>query len=174
MARGKRVDDETRERAFAMMATNYGAAYVSKKLGIPYSTVKTWEKQWLKESKDNAKGKSKGKDKHLEELRSEKKEQFVISAWRSIEKATNLLEHRIDRAMFNDLALDKLLDIVSEADVTGMSQADKNAIVSKVAALKLESPRELATVIGTLYDKQALAMKEPTVNVGGIVKFEDM
>ena len=173
MARGKKIDDETRERAFAMLSTNYGAAYVAKKLGIPYSTVKTWEKRWLEESKNNAKGKSK-KTKSLEELRSEKKEQFVISAWRSIENATNLLERRIDRAMFNDLALDKLLDIVAEADIAKMSQAEKNAIFQKVAALKLESLRELATVIGTLYDKQALAMKEPTVNVGGIVKFEDM
>ena len=177
MARGKRIDDETREQAFALLATNHGAAYVADKLKIPYSTVKTWEKKWLEEAKKNAdKGGKKGK-KSLEELRSEKKESFVFSAWRSIEKATNLLEHRIDRALFNEMALDKLLEIALDADISKLSQTEKNAICSRLASLKLESTRELATVIGTLYDKQALANKEPTVNVGGelgLRKFEDM
>lgn len=177
MARGKRIDDETREQAFALLATNHGAAYVADKLKIPYSTVKTWEKKWLEEAKKNADKSGKNGKKSLEELRSEKKESFVFSAWRSIEKATNLLEHRIDRALFNEMALDKLLEIALDADISKLSQTEKNAICSRLASLKLESTRELATVIGTLYDKQALANKEPTVNVGGelgLRKFEDM
>ncbi len=178
MARGKRIDGEIREQAFALMATNHGAAYVADKLKIPYSTVKTWEKNWLSEAKRNAdKGGGKKGKKNLEELRNEKKESFVFSAWRSIEKATNLLEHRIDRALFNEMALDKLLEIALDADISKLSQTEKNAICAKLASLKLESTRELSTVIGTLYDKQALANQEPTVNVGGelgLRKFEDM
>nr|DAI27434.1 MAG TPA: hypothetical protein [Caudoviricetes sp.] len=45
-----------------------------------------------------------------------------------------------------------------------------------MSAIKIESVKELAVVLGTLYDKQALANKEATAIVEGniaVKKFED-
>ena len=46
----------------------------------------------------------------------------------------------------------------------------------KLAKIKVEDVKSLATVLGTLYDKQALANKEATAIVEGSItvkKFED-
>ena len=42
--------------------------------------------------------------------------------------------------------------------------------------LKLPDIGKLSSVMGTMYDKRALAKGEPTENIGGtaIIKFEDM
>ena len=50
------------------------------------------------------------------------------------------------------------------------------SLYSKISAIKIENVRELSTVLGTLYDKQALANKEATAIVEGdikVKKFED-
>ena len=40
--------------------------------------------------------------------------------------------------------------------------------------LKLPDIGKLSSVMGTMYDKRALARGEPTENVGGVIKFEDL
>ncbi len=167
MAQGKRFDDKVRERARALLSSGNNASAVAKMLGLKYTTVKTWEKQWASDPEDGD---------YIEELRRKKKELFVNDAWDIIAGGTNLLQRRINRAMFNEDALDKLLD---EIKLLGdnLSEYERQNLYRRFSALKLENIRELATVLGTLYDKQALANKEPTLNVGGELgfrKFEDI
>ena len=50
-------------------------------------------------------------------------------------------------------------------------------LIDKLKALKNFKLSELSTLIGTMYDKQALANKEATTIVGGNItvrKFEDL
>ena len=47
MAQGKKYNDDVKERAFALLACNNSVAYVAKELDLPYSTVKTWEKNFF-------------------------------------------------------------------------------------------------------------------------------
>lgn len=165
MAQGKKYDDKIREQAFALLSTGNTASFVANKLGLKYTTVKTWEKKWKEEGPDND---------GLEELRRRKKETFVQSAWDIMDGATSLIQRRVNRALFDEDKLDKLLD---EIDNLTLTDEERRRLYSRFSALKLENVRELATVLGTLYDKQALANKEATVNVGGELsfrKFEDI
>lgn len=50
MARGKKYNDDIKEKAFALLACNNNAQVVADKLGLPYTTVKGWEKKWIRQA----------------------------------------------------------------------------------------------------------------------------
>jgi transposase-like protein len=84
-------------------------------------------------------GKTKGSEENAKEfarLRAEKKEQFALEAWDGINDAKDLLKDR--------LKADKALPVEER---------------------KLRA-QDLTNIIGVLYDKQALANNESTVNAG--------
>ena len=164
MARGETWSGEIKERARALLVLKNASA-VAKELKLPYSTVKTWEKEFLRQPQEDT-------EKSLEELRNEKKRAFVTSAWELIEKTENLLVRRVERATNSEDVIDKIAEeILHDGDLTAEK---KKAIIGKLSLVKLESVRELAVLLGTLYDKQALASKECTQIIGGeIRKFED-
>ena len=118
---------------------------------------------------------------NLVELRQKKKEQFVDDAWRMLGKAQSLLERRLTRALEQEDALDALMaefeKIGDQGEGGSLSDKELRAMYARFSALKLEDTRALSSVLGTLYDKQALASKEATQIVGGVVevkKFEEM
>ena len=130
--RGQKYDTMTKEKALAMMATNNNLTEVSRQLNIPVSTLESWKKEALT------------KDDEFARVRSEKKKEFIQTAWRIIEKGSKILEKKM-----------------TEAD-TDLEKADMRAI---------------STVLGTIYDKQALASAEPTQIVEGkveMIRFEDL
>ena len=188
MAQGKKYNDDVREKAFALLSCNNNTSDVARELGLPYSTVKTWEKKFLARSKELEERAGKEREESitaddevtkqdepdLAKLRKAKKEEFVTNAWNVIGKAKTLIERRLDRAIEQEDAIDRALSEVLSCST--MTEAQRKALVNKFANIKVESMRELAIVLGTLYDKQALASKEPTSIVdGGLVKkFEDL
>lgn len=185
MGLGKVYGDDIKEKAFAMMACNRCVADIARELEIPYSTVRTWEKRALAKSEARAKKRREENnepdevdDEHdLALLRKRKKEEFVNDAWRVIGKAQSLLERRLSRALDSEDEIDGLLREVCEINRGGLTEANRKAIASKIAAIKVENVRDLSTVLGTLFDKQALASREPTEVVTGevaVVKFEDL
>ena len=118
---------------------------------------------------------------NLVELRQKKKEQFIDDAWRMLGKAQSLLERRLTRALEQEDALDALMaefeKIGDQGEGDSLSDQELRAMYARFSALKLEDTRALSSVLGTLYDKQALASKEATQIVGGVVevkKFEEM
>ena len=117
----KRYTEEQRVKAIEMMAL-YGLTEVSEKLDIPVTTLKTW--------KDGKTAKSRETAINFEEIRKEKKAEFVARAWDSL-----------------ILGLNRLLNELQDPD-------------ARISA------RDLAIIIGTLYDKQALANNEATLNAG--------
>ena len=52
MARGSKISDEVKERAFALLAANDNVQSVADELGLPRTTVNTWKKKWEQEEKD--------------------------------------------------------------------------------------------------------------------------
>ena len=180
MARGSKISDEVKERAFALLAVNNNVQAVADELGIPRTTVNTWKKRWEKEEKNAPAAEKSAVDTSeniptdkisdvctLAELRQRKKEEFVDKAWGMLERTQNLLERRIKRAEAHERDIDKLVDEVKR--LPGLNQTERNALFTKLSEIKLESAKSLAVLLGTLYDKQALAAKEPTMNVGGSV-----
>lgn len=165
--RGKKFNDDIKEKALALLATNNNAQYVADKLGLKYTTVKTWEKKFL----DQAKQGNISDDKNLVALRIKKQAEFVNNAWDIIENAQSLLARRIERALNNEDQLDKLLKEILSLDYKELSQDERKALYKKMNVIKVEDVGKIATIIGTLYDKQALATGEPTSNIH--LKLED-
>ncbi len=181
MAKGKKYNDDIKEKAFALLATNNNPQVIADELKIPYTTIKTWEKKWLKESENGSKngnsgGDTKNNEKNLVELRKKKKEEFVENAWGLIDKVRTLLERRLDRAITSEDKIDELVEEITQLDHKSLTDNQRKALYSRIAAIKLDNVKELSVVLGTLYDKQALANKEATQIVEGnitVKKFED-
>lgn len=181
MAKGKKYNDDVKEKAYALLACNNNAQVVADELGIPYTTVKTWEKKWVNEAQGQTEARqmtvetaTKPYEDNIIELRKKKKEEFVENAWRLIGKVQSVLERRIDRAIESEDTIDSVVDGIKTDKEKSSGQ--KSALLSKLGEIKVESVKELAIVLGTLYDKQALANKEATSIVEGNVslkKFED-
>lgn len=155
MAQGKKYNDDIKERAFALLMCNNSVADVSKALNLPYSTIKTWKSKYLAKGAELAEKAKNGTadsadegELDLAKLRQQEKDKLVRNAWRIIGKSQRLIERRIDKALNNPDNPDCEMGV-----------------------------RELSTVLGTLYDKQALACKDATEVVEGTValtRFEDL
>ena len=167
MAHGKKAHDEIREKAFAMLAVGESYASVAKKLGLSESTVRTWAKKWENEDDPSESEKNFA---NFAELRAKKKEEFVNNAWGLISKAQVLLEKRLNRAIESETEVDKMIDVVLSDDE--LSDKTKQALISKLKTIKVDDMREIVTVLGTIYDKQALANKEATSIVEGGITVE--
>lgn len=160
MAKGKKYDPEIKEQALALLAVYDSVSKVSKELNLPWSTVDTWKKE-----------KSGEKD-GFEKLREQKKEEFISNAWSCVMKSQELIMKRLERAWRSEAAIDKIIDEVEAAE--DLSLAQRRAIINKLAAIKLDDVSKLGVIMGTMYDKYALASNEPTVNHGGVVRFEEL
>lgn len=160
MARGqKQPNNADKERARALLLTDTVAS-VARQLGRPWSTIKDWKREFER-------------DDSFVKLREKRKEKFVNDAWNLIDMSRRIIERRLVRALEGEDILDELCNEILE-DVT---PEKKKAIRDKFTALKLENIKDVAVVLGTIYDKQALANKEPTSIVDGEVtvkKFEDL
>lgn len=181
MAQGRKYNNDVKEKAFALLATNNNPQAVADELNIPYTTIKTWEKKWLKEAEnkpqnEDSDGNTKNNEQNLIELRNKKKEEFVENAWSLIDKVRTLLERRLDRAITSEDKIDELVEEITQLDHKDLTDNQRKALYTRIAAIKLDNVKELSVVLGTLYDKQALANKEATAIVEGnisIKKFED-
>lgn len=168
--RGKKFNDDIKEKALALLATNNNAKFVADKLGLKYTTVKTWEKKFLEQSNTG----NVPQDKDLVALRKKKKAEFVDNAWEIIEKTQSLLMKRIERALDSEDKIDQLLEEILLLDNKDLSQEQRKALYRKISTIKVEDVGKIATVLGTIYDKQALASNEPTSRVEGNIRLEDL
>ncbi len=164
MAQGSKYNDDIKEKAYALLIAGNNVSFVSKKLKLPYNTVGDWKKKLEK------------KDDNFVELRNKNKERFVEDAWKIIDLSKSLLERRLARAIESEDSIDELLDEITKLDNKQLTDSQRKALYSKIAVIKVDDISKIATVLGTVYDKQALANKEATAIVEGkvtIKKFED-
>lgn len=170
MAKGQKYNDDIKEKAIALLTVNNSVSYVARELGLPRSTVKSWKEAFDKEAEE-------GGEDTIAKLRQKKKEDFINDAWKLIDLSKGVLEKRLTRARDNEEALDELVDEICKLDYKTLTSQQRQALYMKLAKIKVEDVKSLATVLGTLYDKQALANKEATAIVEGSItvkKFEDL
>lgn len=159
MPRGQKTPIELKEKCKAIVAATGNIGEASRQTGIPRNTIKGW----VDETDD------------FEQVRKDKKQEFINKSWDIIGKAQKLIDKRMNRAIEFEDEIDALINRIAIDD--SLTDAEIKGIITKIRKLKLESATELSTVIGTLYDKQALANKEATAIVDGnigIKKFEDL
>ena len=164
MAQGKKYPQEIKEKALALLAVNTNVSAVARELGLPRSTIVTWQQEAQN-------------DEDFGKLREQKKEDFINGAWDIVMRAQRLIAKRLDRAEKDDEKLDILLDEIECIPDEELSDAQRRVLVKRITDLKLEDIGKLGTVMGTMFDKHALALNQPTAIHGGEVvvkRFEDM
>ena len=84
-------------------------------------------------------------------------------------------KHDLAYAIEHRAKIDKAIDVLCRRGEELTTQELK-ACVKVLLELKLPDIGKLSSVMGTMYDKRALARGEPTENIGGtaVIKFEDM
>lgn len=168
------TDEATKERALALLATNLSATRVAEMLNIKVSTVRTWAKIASDKEKAIAEGKIQDSGEiKLNETRLENKKKFVDNAWNLINESMEVAQKRVTRSN----KLEENIDLVAKAmkdnakrieDATGIGWFALLDIIRELQAMKTVKVGELSTLIGTMYDKQALANGEATQNVRDI------
>lgn len=159
MAQGSKYTDEQKEQALAMLTTMSFKA-VSKSLKIPENTLRDWKNNAEKINPEFVK------------LRNKKKEEFVEKAWNIIGKANLLIEKKIDRALSAEEDIENIVKKAKNSE--NLEKDDIANLIKNIHKLGIENIGQLSTVIGTLYDKQALINKEATVNHGADASLEEV
>lgn len=189
MARGKVIGKELQAQIFALLAQGKSVSDVAREVDLSRSTVQGWEERFVKKSEEIAKREAKPVEEaaaepddevtnepelDLVKARELSKKQFVEKAWGLINKSQTLIERRLDRAIDSENELDLILDEVMRLDHKELTDNERKAFAKRIMLLKVENIKDLAVVLGTIYDKQALANKEPTTIIDGKVKkFEE-
>lgn len=166
MAQGVKYSEEVKEQALAMLAVSGNVARTAKALGLPEATVRSWKNHRAREDENDS----------FAKLREKKKKAFIRSAWNNVERANRLIYKRLNRAEKAEKELDEILDLVKGATKEELSEQEKQRIYRTLATLRIDDLAKLSTVLGTLYDKQALAANEATTVVDGkiaVPRFED-
>lgn len=161
--RGKKYNDEDKEKALALLSTNNDIKAIARQLEIPERTLRDWKALEIT-NEENV---------HIAEYRMKKRKEFVDNSWRIIEKSVELGEKRINRALEHESELDELIEIINGMTADEMPQQTKMALIAKIKTLEIQSIRDLSTFIGTLYDKAALAGGESTINNNITIGFEE-
>lgn len=151
MAKGKKTDTETVYKIMISVFSTNNFNETARQLNIPVKTVETLYKKNIKKEE-------------FAKLCIDKKEEFANKATRIIDKATTLLEQKIDIALEQQEELNKILDDVMDLKDKDANYKRKKALANKIEALQLNRLSELTTAVGTLYDKRALAQGESTIN----------
>jgi len=157
--RGQKHNEGLKEKALALLATNNSLTEVSKQLHVSVSTLQTWRNK----HQDDA---------EFVNLRKKKKEEFVNNAWVVIENAQELLKRRLERALNSEDEIDQIVEEINQLEDKELTQEQRKALYRRISAIKVEDVGKIATVLGTLYDKQALVNNEPTGRVE--VQLEDL
>jgi len=162
----RRYTDKDRITALELLALGHSLSDVSRQLNIPVTTIHNWEK----EKTDGAREiKKELNSEELERIRKEKKEEFVAEANSIISKGLKLLDKRITRALEEEESIDELIVQLVKKAKKGEEElniSEIKEIANKLKEMKVQRVSEITTAIGTLYDKQALAQGEATVNAG--------
>ncbi|MFZ5754066.1 MAG: hypothetical protein ACOY3J_07470 [Bacillota bacterium] len=159
MGSKNKVDDKTIEKIKALLATGKAKNAVARELGISWATVDKY-------SQENAD--------EIEDLREQKRREFINEAWEDIKAAMFLGRQKIRLATVTlenfQQTIDKLVELLEKNEETnGKDIIELIKAISSVTSIPLS---HISTYFGTLYDKQALANGEPTNNLGGTLKVE--
>ena len=142
MAQGQKTDTETLYKVMLCWYVTKNYSEVERMTGINRKTVKLL----VEKHKE---------DEEFTKLFQQKKEEFIETADRIINKALMLLEKRLDTALDNQNELEEaLIDTYNDNELNG---TEKKSIASKIQKMQINSLSEITTAIGTMYDKKLVA-----------------
>lgn len=148
----KSYTDRDREKALAFYAVLGNVTAVSRQMGIPRTTIQSW----LGEAEDL----------DLEALRQKQKEKFIAEAWQIIADAQTVIGRRLLRAIDSEDAIDRLIGEVEATPDEELSRDARASLIRKLQAIRLDDLSKVAVVMGTMYDKAALASREVADGAG--------
>ena len=156
--------DRIKEEVLAKLALNIPMLQLSREYEIPVTTISSWKKEAMEKSDE------------FENLRKENKAKFVNNAWNLINDAMAVAQKRVGRSKDFEENVDIVANTIKKnsnklCEDLGIGYFDLLNLVKELQQMKTIKVGELSTLIGTMYDKQALASDEPTENVN--VKLED-
>ncbi len=151
MPRGQKTSNEIVYKVMLSVFSTGNYSETARQLNIPVGTVEDIYKRNIDKEE-------------FTKLRKEKNDEFIENASRIINKATQLLERRLDTALESQNELDKIIDQVFEIDEKDMNEKKKKAIITKIERIQLYNLSEITTALGTVYDKRNLAEGKSTVN----------
>lgn len=149
IAKQRTYTDADREQAFAEYTVLGNWELVSRKMGIPVNTLKSW---WRRHPPDM--------DEYAEKRR-EVREGFIETASRAIENGAELINRRMELALKHQRELEELMNDVPADEMTA---TQKKELLAKIRSIELHKLSEISTAVGTLYDKRALAQGQSTEN----------
>lgn len=156
MAKGKKSGDAMKERAYAEYAVCGNYKEVAKKLKIPYSTVRGWIKAKPPDELDN--------------LRNEKKKEFIEGANEFIRNGVKLMNRRVKTAITKEDEIEKIIDDIYKLDPREVPEQIKQLAISKLRTLQVQDIKSIAIAVGTMYDKRAIAEdSQEAQQKGGVI-----
>lgn len=160
MARGQKYNEDLKEKAIALLTVNNSVSFVARELKLPRSTVKSWKEDYDKKAQE-------GGEDTIAKLRQKKKEDFVDNAWKLINDSMTVAQKRITRELELEDSVDKIAELLKAnskkiGEETGIGWFELLNLIDRLKTVKNFKLSELSTLVGTMYDKQALANKEAT------------
>lgn len=146
MAKGHTTDNETLYKIMCLYAVHNNYSEVGRILNVPRKTVEKLVKEHIN-------------DEEFAEICQQKKEEFVETANRIINKGTKLLEERLDTAIQSHEELDDLIDEIYNTPKEELKDQQKKVLVNKIMKLQINSISEITTSIGILFDKKSVIEK---------------
>jgi len=160
-----------KEKAVAMLCTE-SMVEVSKKMGIPMSTLHRWKRERGVEIRDTFEEVKKIEvEKHVNKM-----EEFINEAWKVTINSVKLLNKKVEKAT-NDLGeIDSLCAFILEhkkevLNDAGFGNQEIVELFNKLRGLEVIRVGEISSVMGTAFDKYQLASGGATERVD-ITSFE--
>jgi Asp-tRNA(Asn)/Glu-tRNA(Gln) amidotransferase B subunit len=146
----KKTSEEKREQAKALiyLNPNISEREIARQIGVANGCAHTLKKELTNTDE-------------YEQVRAQKKTEFINNAWNVVQKALKLAEKRFDKALEDEEALKDIVESVYSME--DLSAAEKKTIASRLKDLQMTNIRDVAIALGTIYDKQSHASGEPTM-----------
>jgi transposase-like protein len=183
VAKGQKLDEQQIEVIRAYLAAGSSLAETARQMGLPKSTVATYKKRFETECQDeNEQPRTQkgacarvGDARTFEELRAQNKERFIENAGEIVSMSQYLVRYNLERAIEQREKIDRAIDVLCERG-QDLSVQELKGCIRVLLELKLPDIGKLSSVMGTMYDKRALARGEPTEVVEGsaVLRFEDL
>ena len=148
MGAGVALDDQTKERIKALLATGKAKNQIAKEVGVSWATVD----KVSKEAPDE-----------IESLREQKRAQFIDRLWNSMDRALGLADKKIEIAMEAAEKLDVIYDKIADSE---LDFKQKQELINSINNLSSVPLGQISTFIGTIYDKHALMTGGKTADIG--------
>lgn len=153
-----KYSDDIREKALALYDQVSNISKVAKELGIPKTTVSDWVK-------------NREIPEEVVLRKAVEKIDFTTSATEIIDKSMKLMERRLNTAIeFEDEFGLFMEEIAKDKEINASSY--KN-IMNKLATLQIAKTSDLTQMVGTLYDKRALAKGESTASTSIRIEMDE-